>query len=54
MKGGTLSLKNFDDRFTFVKNSFNNKIIYVNNESINNLKKEFGINEEIKKYGKKT
>ena len=50
-----MSLKNIDDRFTFVKNTFNNKIIYgINNESLNNLKKEFGINEEIKKYGKKT
>ena len=49
-----MSLKNIDDRFTFVKHYSNNKIIYVNNESLNNLKKEFGINEEIKKYGKKT
>ena len=49
-----MSLKNIDDRFTFVKHCFNNKIIYVNNESLNNLKKEFDINEEIKKYVKKT
>ena len=28
LKGGTLSLKNIDDRFTFVKHCFNNKIIY--------------------------